>query len=295
MKYIKLSHALKGYPEPDTSTPSQGWVPAGTYAIVEDRSNANLDADYVAVEVPSLGREETWICTRWRTSSYAKFVEQENRAAPILDFSTDDDAVDEHFLTDLLPNFYGFTYDLDQAHYPYDIPGFRTPVAQTDDEKTNNCCTFVEGLVAKAWQNAKDNFRWSQEQHGQMMIFSADDYFSPVSCLVNSGMAEAIEDQDAPPHPWTVIQGWRKQWTSGHTFFILGHDEASDRVLTLESNASYKMNGPGYRMIGGLAEFPQPPEDWRIRADLWTWERMKSVYRFRQQAILKVNNRRFVP
>jgi hypothetical protein len=158
--------------------------------------------------------------------------------------------------------------------------------------KTNNCCTFVEALVVKAWQNKfNSQFKWSNTRHGQMMIFSADDYFSPVTALVESDIALAVDDSDAAPNPWTVIQGWRQQWRGGHTFIIVDHHIETDRVLTLESNSSYRLNGVGFRMIGNIGEFNNPPENWWNRTDLWTWERIKSTYRYRKQAWLKVSER----
>jgi hypothetical protein len=125
-----------------------------------------------------------------------------------------------------------------------------------------------------------------------MMILSNDDFFSPVTAAIESNMAVAVPEPDTPPHPWTVIQGWRRQWRSGHTFIIVDHHEQTDRVLTLESNRAYKLNGVGIRAIGNIRDIGGlPPEAWWEREDLWTWERMRSTYRYRQQAWLKVKDR----
>lgn len=291
--YAKLNTPLFGYEEPNTQMYSHGKLPEGTYYVKEVKLNyPDESTDYAHLSVPFYGDGDTWICVRWKQNRYATLFEKASKKPKGLDFSEDPMAIDEHHLVDMLPKFHDFSYDLDEARYPFPITGFRAPQAPPF---TNNCCTMVEALVVGGWEQAIPMFKWNQTNHGQMMIFSADDYFSPVSCLVNEDMAVPVEDHDAEPHPWTVIQGWRRQWTSGHTFIILDHHIPSDRVLTLESNAAYRLNGVGYRMIGNLKDYPEPPKDWWKNDQLWTWERIKSVYRFRKQCVLKVKNRSWNP
>ncbi len=40
-----------------------------------------------------------------------------------------------------------------------------------------------------------------------------------------------------------VIQGWKTQWTGGHTFIIVEHHKETDAILTLESNKGFGLNG----------------------------------------------------
>jgi hypothetical protein len=69
-----------------------------------------------------------------------------------------------------------------------------------------------------------------------------------------------------------VAQGWRTS-TSGHTFIILARHAPTDRVLTLEANLAYSLNGVGYRNLGNLRNFPgcRPPARWweNAAAPLW--------------------------
>ena len=286
--YTKLLNALKGFEDPDTNSQYQGKVPSGKYLVEEIKENfPNQDTDYAQLSVPSLGDENTWICSRWKNKRYAAIEEEAVQSIEAVDFIDDEFSIDEKSITDLLPSFYDYAYDLDRARYPFKLGSFNVPLAPPNQ---NNCCTFVEALLAKAWENSMDDFSWSMNEHRQMMIFSANDFYSPITCLVNADMAEAVEDHDQSPHPWTVIQGWRKQWTSGHTFIILNHHVETDRVLTLESNSAYKLNGVGYRMIGSLNDFKSPPDNWWQNDQLWTWQRIKSIYQFRNQCILKVKN-----
>lgn len=281
---------LPGFLGPDTSAPREGFLDPGTYPVeTYARNHPDADTDYALVTAPTLGAGDTWICTRWRDQIYA---DVEEVPAPVTErqpFADDPMAVDEAALVELLPRFHAFTYDLDEARYPYALPGVRVPEAPP---ASNNCCTFAEALLVRAWADAHDGFDWGPERHGQMMIYSADDYYSPVTAAVESGMAEAA-DADAPPHPWTLIQGWRHQWRSGHTFLVLDHHPGTDRVLTLESNSSYRLDGVGFRMVGNLRDLSdhRPPDAWWEREELWTWTRMVATYRFRRMATLKVKDR----
>jgi hypothetical protein len=192
--------------------------------------------------------------------------------------------IKESVLINLLEKFHPFTYELHAARYPFPLPGLSVPLSPPE---TNNCCTFVEALLVKAWADTHPEFKWGSKRHGQMMILSADDFFSPVTAVIESGMGSVMDDTDIKP--WTVVQGWRGKWNGGHTFIIVDHHEETDRVLTLESNSAYNLDGVGFRGIGNLRDFNNPPVEWWKQEDLWTWERIKSAYKFRKQAALNMN------
>ena len=194
--------------------------------------------------------------------------------------------IPESALVNRLGAFAPFTYDLDDARYPYALPGVTLPLAPPN---TNNCCTFVEALVVAAWADTQPGFTWNKQRHRQMMIIGNEDMFSPVTAVVEAGMARAVANADTPPACWTLIQGWRQQWRDGHTLLVIAHHPATDRVLTLESNSAFKLNGVGFRAIGNLtAVGGRPPPRWWDLPDLWTWAKVCSVYRFRRQAALNV-------
>lgn len=282
-----LDIRLKGFEQPDTGSQLEGFLEPGTYAVeaVIEGSGPGGDADYARVLAPSLGAGDTWICTRWKDQRYARIEEVAAPPAATTDAAGDPRAIPEAALIGRLEPFHGFTYDLDEARYPFALDGVSLPLAPP---ATNNCCTFVEGLVVKAWQDVHGaDARWSAERHRQMMIMSADDFFSPVTAAVEAGLGVATPESAAPA-PWTLIQGWRHQWRGGHTFLIAAHHAGSDRVLTLESNSAFGLDGVGYRKIGNLRDHPKPPQGWWERDDLWTWKQVRAVYRFRRCAALKV-------
>jgi len=311
---ITISKRLKSFQEADTSSPSMGFVDPGNYVVVDRKVKyPGPETDYARITVA--GKGDVWICARWKDSHYGEFeagpsipdnpfaneptnpVEANEPDTPIsinipvLNFDDQDDSIDESELVSELADYDGFTYDLHNPTYPYPLKGIKVPQAPPNQ---NNCCTFVEGMVVKAWADNFPDFEWNNKRHGQMMIVSVDDYFSPVTAVIENGMAVKADDVDNAPQPWTVIQGWKQQWKGGHTFFIVDHHKETDRVLTLESNMAFGLNGVGFRKIGMASDFGnKPPQNWWEREDVWTWEKLKQVYQFRAMATLKVKNRKW--
>lgn len=284
MNTIKLKQRLNIFDQADTNSELLGVIEQGKYELFELKKNyPNQDTDYALI-FDSKQNKNVWICSRYKQTSYI-IISANNDT--VYDFGNDKNAIDEKALTDLLPDFIDFTYDLHKPAYPFQLRGCKVPVAPPAQ---NNCCTFVEALLVKAWENSIRAFSWDTKKHGQMMIYSAEDYYSPITCLVEQEMAVDIDNVNAEPHPWTVVQGWRDQWKGGHTFIILDYHSETDRVLTLESNAAYGLNGVGYRKIGNYANHMHPSATWWENESLWTWEKIKLAYKYRKLAKLKVNN-----
>ena len=284
-----LGQRLKGFHEPDTSSEFEGWLDPGRYTVLEHRENfPTADSDFARLQVPTLGAGDTWICARWKGERYAEVKAATPQRPPdSLEIGAGETAVPESALTALLPTFHPYTYDLDQPRYPFELPSTRVPQAPPEQI---NCCTFVEALLVRAWADAHGTFRWDTARHRQMMINEPDDLFSPVTAAVESGMAAAVDDADQIPRPWTVIQGWRPGFRSGHPFLVVAHHPASDRVLTLEANSAFGLDGVGCRTLGNLRDLTdgRPPAGWWERAEAWTWQRICTVYRERRQASLRV-------
>ena len=202
-------------------------------------------------------------------------------------------SVPESAIVGVLPRFAGYEYSSGQARYPYELPGIPVPV---EPPKPNNCCTLVEALLVKAWSDTHGaSFQWDMNRHRQMMIIGAD-MFSPVTAAVEAEMGTLVDDLGSVPEPWTLVQGWRRSpetdddWGGGHSFILLDTHAATERVLTLESNKAYKMNGPGFRMHGDLDSFQNqhPGARWWENEGLWTWAKFRSSYPHMKLAKLNV-------
>ena len=286
---VRLPKPLRGFRDADTSSELEGRLQAGTYAVLERRTGeAGGDADYARVSAPAMPGGDTWICTRWRSESYGELFEFTPRPAPAAsDWSADDLSVPESELIDTLEAFHGYSYTSKNARYPFALDGVSLKQAPPGQ---NNCCTFVEALVVRTWQNVH-GIPWDSHLHNLMMIIS-DDLFGPITAIEKAGMGVRVPDPDAPPQPWTAIQGWTEGNGSGHAFFILDYDEATDRVLTLESNKGYGLNGVGFRMLGNIEAQPnaRPPAAWPSIGSMPTWEQICSRYVSRACATLKVTD-----
>lgn len=315
--HITLSKRLKSFAEASTSSESKGFVDPGDYTLKDFKQDfPNGDTDYAQIESTTLGT--VWICSRWKETAYIETHASPERptdnegmslteaarlassASDLLQgsssrrFDNASDAIDESVLVSLVKDYDGFKYISKGATYPYALKGINIKVAPPAQ---NNCCTFVEGMTVKAWSDSFPDFEWNNKKHGQMMI-TGSDLFSPVAGVLESGMGIEVIDVDASPQPWTLIQGWKSLKTEttelrgGHTFFIVAHHAATDKVLTLESNMAFKLNGVGFRQIGMASDFDhKPPANWWERPEVWTWAQIKDSFKFRKMATLKVKNR----
>ncbi len=284
-QFLKIDQPAKAYTQADISSGVVTTLNELQYEIIEVKMN-HPTSDFDFVQVKDIDNRHVWVCTRSFDEVFGEILTTEDFTQDTHVNSSDAAAIDESHLTELLPLFSAFTYHLHDANYPFKLEGISVPQAPP---ASNNCCTFVEALVVKAWQNALTDFTWSSAKHGQMMIFSTEDYFSPVTCLIESEMATS-SDADDVPEKWSVIQGWRKEWSGGHTFIVLDYHPETDRVLTLESNKAFGLNGVGYRNLGNYRDIDKPPSDWWSYDELPTWKKIKSTYKFRKKCALKVKN-----
>jgi hypothetical protein len=293
MRQATLLRELNCYEKADTSLDPLGRLPAGSYEVIRARPNyPDPNTDFVLLSVPDLPSKRAWICSRWMKRTYAVVREMREAEGP--------EPIPESALVRLLPEFRGYGYDLHRPRYPYSLPGI--PDSLLEPPAANNCCTFVEALLVKAWRDVRGSaFRWTRTRHNQMMITDITDPFSPITCVVQAGMGAAVRSPDLLPEPWTIAQAWRRGpdgggWSGGHTFLVLDTDLDTQRVLTLESNDYYGMDGPGFRGLGDLDDFPgqHPGARWRDRGGLWTWSHFRQVYPYMKLAKLAVSDVRWI-
>lgn len=218
------------------------------------------------------------------------------------------DGMEETQITGLLPDWYGYKYAY-PVRYPYSaLAGFSVTQASSSAQKKTVCCPFIEGIVVKAWDNSHASFIWDSTKHDQFMVSDVrNDKYSPITALIEKGIAEEVDSDEVPPD-WTVVQGWKDDpnktnssgnyvytippntnLPSGHTYIIITVHEGTGRVLTLEATNYSTHDGPCHRKLGDLGSYT-PGADWWNNENLWTWERIKNNHKFRRMARLKVNN-----
>ena len=284
---------LRCFTGPSTESDIEGLVEPGTYFVLDHRKDfPDLDTDYTRLAVDTIEDGESWICSRWRDQRYAEVTEDQPAPASsgMDDRNLADDpmAIDESRLLESLDLFRDFTYVRDGARYPYEIPGISPSIVGPPAQ--NNCCTFVEAFVVKAWLDLP-GFSWNKDRHAQAMILSDRDLFSPVTALLETGIADD-HPADSVPLPWTVMQGWRPRNGGGHTFIVVAHHPPTDRLLTLESTTAGPLDGVGFRKFGNLRDFPpgQTPQRWWENHSAPTWSWLRGHFTERRQAALKVRN-----
>ncbi len=278
-RVASLRLELNGYAKADTSSAVEGRVARGTYPVLEELKDA-AGNDFALLGIDKFDGADTWICTQSLGVLYADVMDAPT-PEPRRDFSNDPAAIDEAKLVALFEAFDGFTYAAD-GQYPWPLPG----VTIQTEKKQNNCCTFVEALVVKAWEG-NPGFTWSRERHRLMMVDTSD-RFGPITAAVEAGVALPAPSPLSAPQPWSIVQGWRSDG-GGHTFIVVDHDHVSDRVLLLESNMVFKLNGPGYRSFGPLQVFgTAAPPQWSLSSECPTWKDVCARYVDRLHAGLRV-------
>ena len=179
-----------------------------------------------------------------------------------------------------------YTYTTTNARYPSTL-GLPLKLAPPHQ---NNCCTFVEALLVEGFRNGGKTVNWTMDRHAQSMI-NTPDLYGPVTAWVDLGLA-TVKDEKQVPEPWTLVQGWvsASAVKGGHTFLIL--DVHGDKVLTLESNNYYNLDGPGFRTVGPLQNFvdQHPGSRWWQRPGVPTWTELRQRYKDMKVAKLHVGD-----
>jgi hypothetical protein len=285
MKVVATAVPLKAFAEPSSTARVEAKLPVGRYVVAGDAVVSGNDT-WMPIASAQIADGSSWLCVRSGYVVYARVVDAAYAPAPRVDYGNDAAAVDEKELVKTLATFAGWGYDRQGPRYPGNIGTVKLPHAPPN---VNNCCTFVEALVAGTFTRVHD-VAWTDVEHAQLMIDSDDDPFSPVTALVHSGIAVPGPDDDlAPPAPWTVVQGWKSRWQNGHTFVVVDHHWETDKVLVLESNCTSELNGVGWRGLGRLGAVDL--DHWWQKPGVWTWARVTSSFPLRHRCELRVKSR----
>lgn len=257
-------------------TGGQGWVRSRARtrhdALLHDEPvaappGATAADGTFSVEVPDGGPADQLY--RLRTSDAAHMDGESVRGYAALQFQISTapvaDPMPERRLVNPLHQFDGWTYtprrdprDLASARfipqYPWDIGvAIRLDTDHPVPATYDDCCSFVEAVLVRA---AKDTpvpgFTWGDADHSRAMIRDAGQRFSSVEVLQDRGLADAADPGELPG-PWTVFQVWGAR--GGHTLLVVDVHAETGRLLTLESNCAFGLNGPGFRRLGGVSGY----------------------------------------
>lgn len=120
------------------------------------------------------------------------------------------------------------------------------------------------------------------------MIFDVNRPFSPADAFsVYAKPGTSIEMNPTDVCDICFVQGADEKNRSpgvqydkgdrGHSFMILSKHGGTGRLLTLEANAAYEIDGFGHRGVGAY-NGKGIPNRWWEDDDCWTWERFLEYY-----------------
>ena len=180
------------------------------------------------------------------------------------------------------------------AGWPYGAPAHRP--RRPLDPKQIDCCTFVEEVMRGIWTRPPllpPAWRLSQHWRAMAGTEKEPDPWGPVEVYCAAQMATAAPLFGADSFP-ALLQGWDlpedmpddelkkaiiAKEAHGHSLFVLGHDPATRRLLTLESRRGL---GPCHRGFGPVVSAAAALAGWESNPALPTtadfhvkWGRMK--------------------
>ncbi len=170
--------------------------------------------------------------------------------------------IDFQRFVDLFPEVSKQKYKLSGAQCPSNPPGITLKRIGYD---TSNCVLFTSWIISAAFSGVS----FTKDQWSQWMVSKAPPKVLPVPgygpkvCL-DWGIATT-----SPGEGMYLIQYFTE--TGGHSMLVIDHDKETDKILTLESNSAYKLNGVGWADIGNLRDVPNPGKNWTKKVKQ-TWQ-----------------------
>lgn len=163
----------------------------------------------------------------------------------------------------LFPEVSDQRYSLKHGQTPSQPNGVRLS-SRVVGKETINCTQFTTWIVSRAFNTRWTSDQWARWQNTgrQKKIAQIPDYGPRVA--LDWGIATT-----APVRGVWLVQYFTK--TGGHSLIIVDHDPETDRILTLEANSYYGLDGVGWADIGNLRDIANPGPNWKDRVSQ-TWK-----------------------
>ena len=163
----------------------------------------------------------------------------------------------------LFPEMMPQKYRLHDAQCPSNPPGMS--LRNIGDDWTN-CVQFTSWLLAYAFEGVE--FVGNQ---WKLWMVGGDLQGKP-PVVPNWGPRVILEwgcGTTSPGEGAYLIQYFTE--SGGHSMIVVAHDPETDKILTLESNSAYGLDGCGWGDIGPLRDIPNPGPRWMDKVTQ-TWE-----------------------
>ncbi len=135
-------------------------------------------------------------------------------------------------------------------------------------KQTINCTQFTTWIVSSTFNTRFTSSQWASWQ------ISAD--AAETGQVPNFGPRVALEwgiasTRPGEEGPWLVQYFSDPKTFKGHSLLVVAWDKETDKILTLEANKAYGLNGVGWGEIGNLRDVMCPGPDWTDKVTQ-TWE-----------------------
>ena len=163
-------------------------------------------------------------------------------------------------VVELLPQMLPQQYQLSKAQCPSQPIGVSV---KRIGQQTTNCVLFTAWVLCHAFKKPFSSSQWkswmvSEEPSGVPQV---PGYGPRVVMDWDCGTTEFKGG------PW-LVQYFTN--TGGHSMLVVAHHEETGKILTLESNSSFGLNGCGWGDIGNLRDCFNPGPNWHEKVTQ-TW------------------------
>jgi hypothetical protein len=170
--------------------------------------------------------------------------------------------IDFQRFVDLFPEVSRQKYKLSGAQCPSNPPGM---TLKRIGYETSNCVLFTSWVISKAFTGVE----FTKDQWSQWMVSKSPPKVLPVPGYGPKVCLDWDIATTSPGEGPYLIQYFTE--TGGHSMLVIQHDKETDKILTLESNSAYKLDGVGWADIGNLRDVPNPGKDWTKKVKQ-TWQ-----------------------
>jgi hypothetical protein len=159
------------------------------------------------------------------------------------------------------------TYSLSYAQMPEFPPGVNFLSSRYLGETYTNCTMFTAYLLGLGFDRAFTLDDWQRWQLSGGYEYNYRN-FGPGVCA-DWGVGKIVSPNN-PPKDGVYLLQTITSWPYGHSWMILDYDDATGKILTLESNTNVSgINGVGFWDLGPIRN--TNAHDWRSRVHT-TWK-----------------------
>ena len=178
------------------------------------------------------------------------------------------------------------TYQLSGAQMPEFPPGVTFLPDKYLGEATTNCTMFTSYFCGNGFGGPFTLDQWNEWQVAKGADESAYKGYGPWA-VGQWGVGEVMPKGAVPKDGVYLIQSFTT-WPKGHSWLVLDYDEATGKILTLESNTSGTgLNGVGFGDLGPIRS--TNAHDWKDRVTM-TWTSRTKNYSQIYMARLAINH-----